>query len=407
MGKSILTSAMAGRNFPRRGWAAVAFLVLGSQAWLRPSPLAPRSSRTARAGQADESHDLMEQLAEDMEVLLRKTEEPEAADEPEESEPLEVTEALQKIEPQAQVVSLDVSGLQRAPEYGGDKYIVSVNEIQTIVNEKVKHFSAVIKGLNRYITELEEDLEETEATLEQTSKALQEEGEKRRRAELEAEVQQQKRSELELQLAEAQQAKQEATSLLDNLDQQAEQVAERAASGEISEEESHEIEEKLIRAQARRLLAQQSEEKSHQQLQEVSEAADEASRQAQAASQRQQQLTEEMEKLKNDLLEAQEQRDAEAQLREQADARQLLCFTAIQACVLWAAHFTAWAWCQGLSVFWLQRESETNHFESPLRQTQLQERKEEAPVTWELGVMCHPGPRCRRRSERSNPPLTI
>lgn len=338
----------------------VAVLGLSSEAWIGGcgcrSPTARwhtgRSSSFARGDGARESQELMDQLADDMDELMRLMQEGKEDEDLNEADDVEEVEneadkkagdheaeakaidvddtesghgdeaALVTVDTEAsQVISaLDLSGLKRLSG-STNEYIVTTQQLQSIVNSKVEQFKAVIKGFERYIGELEQELESTETQLLEKDASLQVELEKRQTLELELVKLKEQTQEMEQQLTDAQQAKQDATSVLADLDQQADQIAERVTSGEISEEESHEIEERLIRAQAKRLAASKTEERSEQQLAEVRQAAEEASQRALEAEERQQRLSQELENLQKSLQEAQEQRDAEAQKREYADSR--------------------------------------------------------------------------------------
>eukprot|EP00434_Breviolum_minutum_P041074 symbB.v1.2.036531.t2/scaffold5181.1/size30072/3 len=285
----------------------VAVLGLSSEAWIGGcgSSLTARwhtgrSSSFARGDGARESQELMDQLADDMDELMRLMQEgkededlneaddveeveneadKKAGDHEAEAEAVDVDDtesghgdeaALVTVDTEAsQVISaLDLSGLKRLSG-STNEYIVTTQQLQSIVNSKVEQFRAVIKGFERYIGELEQELESTETQLLEKDANLQVELEKRQTLELELVKLKEQTQKMEQQLTDAQQAKQDATSVLADLDQQADQIAERVTSGEISEEESHEIEERLIRAQAKRLAASKTEERSEQQLAEV------------------------------------------------------------------------------------------------------------------------------------------
>jgi len=328
-----------------------AVLGLSSEAWIGgSSPARWHTGRRsfARGDGARESQELMDQLADDMDELMRLMQEGKEDEDLNEADDVEEVEneadkkawdheavdvddtesgrgdeaALVTVDTEASQVisSLDLSGLKRLSG-STNEYIVTTQQLQSIVSSKVEHFKACIKGFERYIGELEEELESTETQLLEKDASLQEELEKRQALELELVKLKEQTEEMEQQLTDAQQAKQDATSMLADLDQQADQIAERVTSGEISEEESHEIEERLIRAQAKRLAAAKTEERSEQQLAEVRQAAEEAAQRALEAEERQQMLSQELENLQKSLQEAQEQRDAEAQKREYADSR--------------------------------------------------------------------------------------
>lgn len=332
------------------GFAGFAFLFGAAlnEAWVPGRISAARRSRESVArgdGAREESQELMDQLADDMDELMRllqegKTEGEDSSEDSNEDssesgvdmvdgdvDDLEASpetndQALVTVDTQAaQAIScLDLSGLQRVPG-SSNEYIVTSQQLQSIVNSKVQQYTAVIKGFEKYIEELEEDLESKEAELEEKDATLQVENKRRQALEAELLTLKGRAEEMEQQLADAQEATLDATSMLANLDQQAERIAERVTSGEISEEESHEIEEELIRAQAKRLAASKSEERSEQQLDEVRQAAEEATQRALEAEERQQVLSEELQSLQRSLQEVQEQRDAEAQKREVADLR--------------------------------------------------------------------------------------
>jgi len=318
--------AMARR---RRLVAALCVLVASKATFLYPGPgLVPRSlaSRGASRGSAplEKSEELLHQLADDMDELVKMLpEEGEEDAEPQvqEQELVQTQALVTGATEEGQVSGLDVKTLQAAPEYGENKYIATVEQIQSIVDEKVQKYTAVIKSFERYIEELEEELDKTELELEQKDKTLKEEADRRRQAEDEVNKLLKQREELEASFEAAEEAGSKTEKFLGQLDDQAEKWARLAADGALDQDEADRLEEDLIAAQAAKFRTGTDAEVRLGQLQEVQEAADEAAQRAQEAEQRQQALAEELERMRGELKIMQEQRDNETKRREVADAR--------------------------------------------------------------------------------------
>eukprot|EP00438_Fugacium_kawagutii_P034116 Skav211000 [mRNA] locus=scaffold4287:13980:17668:+ [translate_table: standard] len=173
------------------------------QAWVTPGRSAARGRRVVRGAKSQE---LMDQLADDMDELMRLLQEGKAEEEDDSHDSTldgdaadgdavdgdaadGLTEAHVETDSEAALMTLDteaartiscldLSGLQRVP--GSDEYIVTAGQLQSIVESKVQQYTAVIKGCEKYITELEEELESTETQLEEKDATLQVETERRR-----------------------------------------------------------------------------------------------------------------------------------------------------------------------------------------------------------------------------------
>ncbi|CAL1133342.1 unnamed protein product [Cladocopium goreaui] len=203
-----------------------------NEAWVPGRISAARRSRESVArgdGAREESQELMDQLADDMDELMKllqegKTEGDDSSEDSNEdssesdvdmvdgdvddleASPETSEAALVTVDTEAaQAIScLDVSGLRRVPG-SANEYIVTTQQLQSIVNSKVQQFTAVIKGFEKYIEELEQELESTETELEEKDATLQVENERRQALEAELLTLKGRAEEMEQQLADAQQ----------------------------------------------------------------------------------------------------------------------------------------------------------------------------------------------------------
>eukprot|EP00931_Biecheleriopsis_adriatica_P079043 TRINITY_DN5245_c0_g1_i2.p1 TRINITY_DN5245_c0_g1~~TRINITY_DN5245_c0_g1_i2.p1 ORF type:complete len:509 (-),score=171.17 TRINITY_DN5245_c0_g1_i2:138-1664(-) len=223
---------------------------------------------------------------------------------------------------QTVAVQMQVAGLRRAPlQYGENTYLATSDQIEQIVERVVQKYQASLNAMKRYANELEDELSTKEEHIDAMQARLEEEQRRRETVELERDTLQQQRASLEAKLVNDGQAKQDADMLVQAMDMEAEKVAERVSRGEISEEEAEQIEEELIRAQARRLAAVQNVDRHQKDLTEVTAASEEAARQASAAEASEKKLQEELVAMQAAMQQAREERDAEAAKREEADRR--------------------------------------------------------------------------------------
>ncbi|CAK9084434.1 unnamed protein product [Durusdinium trenchii] len=217
--------------------------------------------------------------------------------------------------------SVTLRALRRDVHSWGDHYLVTQQQMQSLVSAKVEQYQKIAKTFQRYIGELEEELDKVYEELDEKDEALTAETQRRETVELELENLHAQRAEMEQQLANAQQVTRDASSLLTHLDNEADQLTAKVISGEISEEQSNAMEEELIRAQAKKLAATTMEERWGQQLTEVNRATEEATARAREAEERQRLLSEELAVLQESLRKAEEERDREQQSRESAEGK--------------------------------------------------------------------------------------
>lgn len=219
-------------------------------------------------------------------------------------------------------VQMQVAGLRRAPlEFGENTYLATPDQIEQIVERMMQKYHASLNAMKRYANELEDELNKQEEQFDALQALLEEEKLRRDAVEVERDALQQRRASLEATLVNDGQAKQDAETMVRAMDVEAEKVAERLSRGEISEEEAEQIEEELIRAQAKRLAAVQHVERNEKDLAEVTSATAEAVQRATAAEASEQKLQEELAALRAAAQTVQEERDAEALKREEADHR--------------------------------------------------------------------------------------
>ncbi|CAE7647644.1 unnamed protein product [Symbiodinium sp. CCMP2592] len=253
--------------------AVVGILAIAKVAFLVPDRIrVPRDVSRRGSPELEKSQELLHQLADDMDELVKML--------PEEGEDddqiLRREQAQQETPPAAatsqalatgsmevgQVVSgLDVGALQPV---GDNQYIATVEQIQAIVNDKVQKYTAVIKSFERYINELEEELEKTEAELEKKDQTLQEEARLRQEAQAEVLKLADEREEMERSLLMAQEVQSKSTAIMGGLNSQAERFA-----GELTEEEASDLEESLMMAQAKNARATRDADDRFGELQEV------------------------------------------------------------------------------------------------------------------------------------------
>eukprot|EP00930_Biecheleria_cincta_P046525 TRINITY_DN32091_c0_g1_i1.p1 TRINITY_DN32091_c0_g1~~TRINITY_DN32091_c0_g1_i1.p1 ORF type:complete len:580 (+),score=153.57 TRINITY_DN32091_c0_g1_i1:159-1898(+) len=219
-------------------------------------------------------------------------------------------------------LQIQAMALRRAPiEFGANTYIATMEQIEQMMEQKIQTFKASFMAMKRYAEELEAELERREEQLEQSQAQLEEEQRQRIAAEADRDAFQKRQESLEAKLVNDSQDRRDAEQRVKMIDLKAEEVAKRVSAGELSEEEAERIEEELIRAQAERLAAQQNFQRNEQELTQVASAAEEAERRARTAEAAEQKLRQELESLQGALQQVQEERDAEAARREQADGR--------------------------------------------------------------------------------------
>lgn len=219
-------------------------------------------------------------------------------------------------------ISLLTGNLRPAPlEFGADMFIVSKPEIQSIVDLKVQKYQVQLNALKRYTAELENDLEQKEDELDAAQEALAGEQSLRLAAEAERDSLLQKKATLEAKLIEDGRARQTAESDVTQMDRELDEIAQRLARSEITETEAIKPEEELMRAQARRLVAQQTHEQAAVELEQVSAATEKATRMANAASEGEAMLAQKLEAMNAEVERMKAERDAQLKLREEADFR--------------------------------------------------------------------------------------
>eukprot|EP00439_Symbiodinium_sp_Y106_P059668 s2814_g8.t1 len=255
--------------------AVVGILAIAKVAFLVPDRIrVPRDVARRGSPQLEKSQELLHQLADDMDELVKML--PEEGEDDDQILRREQAQAQQEAPPAAaasqalatgsmevgQVVSgLDVGALQPV---GDNQYIATVEQIQAIVNDKVQKYTAVIKSFERYINELEEELEKTEAELEKKDQTLQEEARLRQEAQAEVLKLADEREEMERSLLMAQEVQSKSTAIMGGLNSQAERFA-----GELTEEEASDLEESLMMAQAKNARATRDADDRFGELQET------------------------------------------------------------------------------------------------------------------------------------------
>lgn len=219
-------------------------------------------------------------------------------------------------------LGLSQLGLRVAPkEFGEGMFIASAEQIGRVVDQKVQKIQAMLNALKRYTDEIEHELEAKEDQLKTMTDRLEEEHFRRLEAEKERDALQEKRATLEASVVGGNEAVRESEKEVEEMDKQAELIAQKVALGQMTQEEADACEEELIRAQARRLTAQQRTARDEKQLQQVAAASEEATRRLAAADSTERRLRTEMSELQRILADTQAEKEAEIQKREESDSR--------------------------------------------------------------------------------------
>lgn len=213
-------------------------------------------------------------------------------------------------------------GLRPAPaEYGEGMFVASSAQIEQIVDFKLQKVQASMNALKRYTKELEAELEEREEELDKVFNDLQTEQDARKAVEQERDQLAEQRLILEAKMVEDQQVQQDAEKEVQEMDRKAEEVAEALARGEITEDEAMRIEEELIRAQAKRLAAQQVQERNSKEMEELKASAEEAVARAEKAGADAERLQQQLEALQAEVARARDEKQAESRLKEEAEVK--------------------------------------------------------------------------------------
>lgn len=216
-------------------------------------------------------------------------------------------------------------GLRPAPEYGNDAFIVTLGQLDHMVEFKMQAIQGVLNALNRYVSDLEQELRRAEVDLKQANTKLDEEHVLREKAESELRVALEQRAAAEAAVVTEQEALQTAEKKVQDFDLQVTQIRESVERAEISKEEGdrlyNEVRAEQVASMSSKEEAQALMDQELERLQEAEKATEEARQKAEEAARVEAILRRELEEKSSLLQQLQAERDEEARKRADADAR--------------------------------------------------------------------------------------